>query len=202
MAFPAPERKKEFFEMKFGPWDFKEIESLVESEFGPDSFVIRYLYFQVQTTEPQTITSLNPQSIEILKVDDFVYPHFSFKIFIPIPDERSKDFKEAPIKWGSSFMNADFTFSNIEKVKKFLDDNFKDDFYIFLGENSTLFNSNNINMVFHINMVMKDGISLGDYIDLNPKSDELVKSKGMVKRFIDFLSDKERNQPTDDLGPM
>jgi len=194
---PRPERKKEFVEMKFGPWDFNEIKSLVESEFGPNSFEIRYLYFQVQTTESQTITSLNQQSLDILKVDDFVYPHFSFKIFIPIPDERSKDFKEAPIKWGSSFMNADFTFSNIQKVKKFLDNNFKDDFYIFLGENSTLFNSNNINMVFHINMVMKDGISLGDYIDLNPKSDEPGKSKGMIKRFIDFMS-----EPTDHLGPM
>lgn len=94
-------------------------------------------------------------------------------------------------------MNSDFIFSNIEKVKKFLDDNFKDDFYIFLGENSTLFNSNNINTAFHINMVMKDGISLGDYIDLNPKSDEPEKSKGMIKSFIDFMSG-----PTRDLGPM
>ena len=186
MSFPKPERKKEFFEMKFGPWDFKEIESLVESEFGPNSFVIRYLYFQVQTTEPQTITSLNPQSIEILKVDDFVYPHFSFKIFIPIPDEKSNDFKKAPVKWGSSFMNADFIFSNIEKVKKFLNDNFEDDFYIFLGENSTLFNSNNINITFHINMVMKDGISLGDYIDLEIQGSK--KSKTMIKSFIDFIS--------------
>jgi len=197
MSFPKPERKKEFFEMKFGPWDFKEIESLVDSEFGPNSFVIRYLYFQVQTTEPQTITSLNPQSIEILKVDDFVYPHFSFKIFIPIPDERSNDFKQAPVKWGSSLMNSDFIFSNIEKVKNFLDDNFKDDFYIFLGENSTLFNSNNINTAFHINMVMKDGISLGDYIDLETKPDESGNSKGMIKKFIDFMS-----EPTRDLGPM
>ena len=116
---PRPERKKEFVEMKFGPWDFNEIKSLVESEFGPNSFEIRYLYFQVQTTEPQTITSLNSQSLDILKVDDFVYPHFSFKIFINIPDERSNDFKQAPVKWGSSLMNSDFIFSNIEKVKNF-----------------------------------------------------------------------------------
>ena len=174
--------------MKFGPWDFNEIKSLVESEFGPNSFEIRYLYFQVQTTEPQTITSLNPQSIEILKVDDFVYPHFSFKIFIPIPDERSNDFKQAPVKWGSSLMNANFIFLNVEKVRKFLNEYFEDDFYIFLGENSTLFNSNNINSAFHINMVMKDGISLGDYIDLENKSDESGKSKGMIKSFIDFIS--------------
>jgi hypothetical protein len=46
-------------------------------------------------------------------------------------------------------------------------------------------------------MVMKDGISLGDYIDLNPKSDEPGKSKGMIKSFIDFMSG-----PTRDLGPM
>ena len=188
MAVPRPERKKEFVEMKFGPWDFNEIKSLVESEFGPNSFEIRYLYFQVQTTEPQTITSINPQSIEILKVDDFVYPHFSFKIFIPIPDERSNDFKQAPVKWGSSLMNANFIFLNVEKVRKFLNEYFEDDFYIFLGENSTLFNSNNINSAFHINMVMKDGISLGDYIDLENKSDESGKSKGMIKSFIDFIS--------------
>jgi len=197
MAIPKPPLpKKEFTDMKFGPWDFNQIKSLVESEFGPNSFEIRYLYFQVQTTETQTITSLNQQSLDILKVDDFVYPHFSFKIFIPIPDQRSNDFKSAPVKWGSSLMNADLIFSNIEKVKNFLDDDFKEDFYIFLGENSTLFNSNNINTAFHINLVMKDGISLGDYIDLETKSDESgkSKSKGMIKRFIDFMQ-----EPTDSI---
>lgn len=192
---PRSISKKEFIDMKFGPWDFNEIKSLVESEFGPDSFDIRYLYFQVQTTEPHTITSLSEENLKILKVDDFVYPHFSFKIFIPIPDQISDDFKDAPVKWGPSLMNSDLIFSNIEKVKKFLDDSFKEDFYIFLGENSTLFNSNNINTAFHINMVMKDGISLGDYINL--EGEKTDKPKGMIKKFIDFMS-----EPTDSLGPM
>jgi hypothetical protein len=186
---PRPiKQKSEFIDFKFGKWDFNEIKNLVESQFGPNSFEIRYLYFQ--THDNQTITNIS-QSINILKGNDFVYPHFSFKIFIAIPDERSNDFKKAPIKWGSSFINADFTFSNVEKVKNFLDDNFEDDFYIFLGENSTLFNSNNINSVFHINMVMKDVISLSDYIDLE-NQDNVEPKKGVIKKFIDFMS-----QPTD-----
>lgn len=100
----------------------------------------------------------------------------------------------APIKWGPSLMNVDFVFSNLQKVKDFLDDNFANDFYIFLGENSTLFNSNNINMALHISMIMKDGISLGDYIDLYPKEDS--KKGNMVKKFIDFMS-----SPSQDTGP-
>lgn len=190
---PRPIKKLDFIYLKFGRWDFNEIKSLVESQFGSNSFEIRYLYFQ--THDGQTITNKS-QSMDILKGNDFVYPHFSFKIFITIPDERSKDFKKAPIKWGSSFMNANFVFSNVDKVKQFLDENFEDDFYIFLGENSTLFNSNNINSAFHINMVMKDVISLSDYIDLDKKEDEEPKG-GMIKKFIDFMS-----QPTDNLGPM
>jgi hypothetical protein len=202
MAIPKPYKptKKEFIDMKFGPWDFNEIKSIVESEFGPDSFDIKYLYFQVQTNTPHTITSLSKENLKILKLDDFVYPHFSFKIFIPIPDQRSNDFKKSPVKWGSSLMNSDLIFSNIEKVKKFLDDNFKDDFYIFLGENSTLFNSNNINTAFHINIVMKDGISLGDYIDLEDKDlEDSRTSKGVIKKFMDFM-DQQTNFPLEQEG--
>ena len=186
--------KGEFVDLKFGPWDFNEIKSLVESQFGPNSFESRYLY--LQTHDGQTITNLSKTNLEILKGNDFVYPHFSFKIYIPIPDERSKDFKKAPIKWDSSFMNANFIFSNVDNVKQFLDENFEDDFYIFLGENSTLFNSNNINSVFHINMVMKDVISLSDYIDLDKKEEEEKPKSGMIKSFIDFMS-----QPTHGTGP-
>ena len=35
---PRPIKKLDFIDLKFGHWDFNEIKSLVESQFGPNSF--------------------------------------------------------------------------------------------------------------------------------------------------------------------